>query len=103
MCFPGLGAMTNSVPVFLIINALWKQVDYLNKIMMPWKELQTGPKSADKTLLLDYVSPILPVSLWVALKNKHWAIVVSLSGHLLITLAVRSVGFTSDGVANSTA
>jgi hypothetical protein len=91
-----LDAMVDSVPVFLIINALWRQLDYLSKILMPWKELQSGPASADKTLLLDYLSPIIPVSLWVALKNKHWAVVVLSSGQLLITLAVRDPGFASE-------
>ncbi|ETS03748.1 hypothetical protein M419DRAFT_74508, partial [Trichoderma reesei RUT C-30] len=53
-------------------------------ILMPWEELRTGPSSADKTLLLDYISPLLPVSLWMAIRNRHWAVVMSILGQLLI-------------------
>lgn len=53
-------------------------------MLMPWRELQKGPASAQKTLLLDYVSPIIPTALWDAFKNRHWAVVLSITGHLLI-------------------
>lgn len=56
---------------------------------MPWEELKTGPSSADKTLLLDYISPIPPVSFWTAIKNRHWAVVISIFGQLLILGTVR--------------
>ncbi|PTB65127.1 hypothetical protein BBK36DRAFT_1122469 [Trichoderma citrinoviride] len=46
--------------VLVVVGALWRQVDFANKILMPWEELRTGPSSADKTLLLDYISPLLP-------------------------------------------
>ncbi|GFP58755.1 hypothetical protein TASIC1_0011012200 [Trichoderma asperellum] len=65
--------------VLVVVGALWRQVDFANKILTPWEELKTGPSSADKTLLLDYISPILPVSLWMAIKNRHWAVVISIT------------------------
>lgn len=64
-------------------------MDFANKILMPWEELRTGPSSADKTLLLDYISPLLPVSLWRAIGNRHWAVVMSIAGQLLILGTVR--------------
>ncbi|KAL6895350.1 hypothetical protein HDV57DRAFT_6312 [Trichoderma longibrachiatum] len=70
--------------VLVVVGALWRQVDFANKILMPWEELRTGPSSADKTLLLDYISPLLPVSLWRAIGNRHWAVVMSIAGQLLI-------------------
>ncbi|KAH6893362.1 hypothetical protein B0T10DRAFT_271548 [Thelonectria olida] len=70
--------------LLVVVGTLWKQVDHHNKMLMPWKELQRGPASAQKTLLLDYISPILPTALWAAIKNRHWAVVMSLAGHLLI-------------------
>lgn len=73
----------------MVVGALWRQVDFANKILMPWEELRTGPSSADKTLLLDYISPLLPVSLWMAIKNRHWAVALSLIGQLLILGTVR--------------
>ncbi|KAH7140774.1 hypothetical protein EDB81DRAFT_655305 [Dactylonectria macrodidyma] len=70
--------------LLVVVGALWKQVDHQNKILMPWKELQQGPAPVSKTLLLDYISPILPTALWAAIKNRHWAVVMSTVGHLLI-------------------
>lgn len=79
-----------TVTVLVVVGALWKQVDHQNKILMPWKELQQGPAPVSKTLLLDYISPILPTALWASIKNRHWAVVMSTVGHLLILGTVRS-------------
>lgn len=57
---------------------------------MPWEELKTGPSPADKTLLLDYISPILPVGFWIAIRNRHWAVVMSMLGQFLILGTVRT-------------
>ncbi|UKZ53144.1 hypothetical protein TrVGV298_006935 [Trichoderma virens] len=70
--------------VLVVVGALWRQVDFANKILMPWEELRTGPSSADKTLLLDYISPLLPVGLWMSIKNRHWSVTISIIGQLLI-------------------
>ncbi|KAF4962308.1 hypothetical protein FSARC_9593 [Fusarium sarcochroum] len=70
--------------LLVIVGALWRQVDHHNKMLAPWKELQKGPAPVDKSLLLDYVSPILPTALWQAIKNRHWFVVASTTGHLLI-------------------
>ncbi|KAJ3515065.1 hypothetical protein NM208_g15007 [Fusarium decemcellulare] len=70
--------------LLVVVGALWRQVDHHNKMLAPWKELRQGPSPVDKSLLLDYVSPILPTSLWNAIKNRHWAVVMSITGHLLI-------------------
>ncbi|KAM0431010.1 hypothetical protein ACHAPT_005647 [Fusarium lateritium] len=70
--------------LLVVVGALWKQVDHHNKMLVPWKELQQGPAPADKSLLLDYVSPLVPNALWKAIKNRHWAVALSIAGHLLI-------------------
>ncbi|WYZ39792.1 hypothetical protein EsH8_IV_000133 [Colletotrichum jinshuiense] len=72
--------------VLVIVSALWRQVDYSNKILMPWKELRTGPSSVHKTLLLDYTSPLVTTSFWRAIRNRHWAVAASITGWLLILL-----------------
>lgn len=58
------------------------------KSLLPWQELQRGPKSAEVTVLLDYISPILTTSLYRSLKNRHWAIVLTITGRLLILLTI---------------
>ncbi|KAI9150762.1 Homeobox protein 4 [Paramyrothecium foliicola] len=68
----------------LILNVLWGQVDHVVKVSMPWEELGKGPSSAEKTLLLDYVFPLLPVSLWKSFRNRHWVVVLTILGRVLI-------------------
>ncbi|KAH6603635.1 hypothetical protein Trco_008410 [Trichoderma cornu-damae] len=70
--------------VLVVVGALWRQVDFANKILAPWEELGMGSSSAEKTLLLDYISPLLPIGLWMAIKNGHWAVAMSTIGQLLI-------------------
>ncbi|OHE92149.1 hypothetical protein CORC01_12552 [Colletotrichum orchidophilum] len=72
--------------VLVVVAALWRQVDHANKILMPWKELRSGLSAIHKTLLLDYVSPLVTNSLWKAIKNRHWAVVSSIVGWALILL-----------------
>jgi hypothetical protein len=49
--------------------------------------IKTRASPADKTLLLDYLSPITPTALWWATKNRHWCIVATIGGNLLLLLA----------------
>ncbi|KAI8625084.1 hypothetical protein F5Y19DRAFT_276775 [Xylariaceae sp. FL1651] len=70
-----------------VVLSLWVQVDYSNKILTPWKELRRGPTAGDRSILLEYVSPLLLIALWRATKRRHWAVVASILGVLLIQLA----------------
>ncbi|KAI9147472.1 hypothetical protein HJFPF1_12494 [Paramyrothecium foliicola] len=70
--------------VLLITSALWQQVDYVIKVSMPWVELQKKPTERDKALTLNYVSVSLPTSLYMALINRHWAVMLSTAGQCLI-------------------
>ncbi|KAH7308044.1 hypothetical protein B0I35DRAFT_102489 [Stachybotrys elegans] len=55
---------------------------------MPWKELQSGPSPVDRTLFLDYVSPLLPVSLWMSIKHRHWPVTLAIFGKIFILGAI---------------
>ncbi|TDZ33421.1 hypothetical protein C8035_v011871 [Colletotrichum spinosum] len=72
--------------ILVMVSAMWRQVDYSNKVSMPWKELRAGPNDVHKTLLLDYVTPLVTTSLWAAIRNRHWAVVASIAGWGLIVL-----------------
>ena len=63
---------------------------------MPWQEMRRGPASGRRSLLLDYVSPIMPISVFEAIKMGHWVVVASSVGFMLLKLTVR--GFTPDGL-----
>ncbi|KAK6951119.1 hypothetical protein Daesc_007649 [Daldinia eschscholtzii] len=70
--------------VFTIIASLWRQVDYHCKLSQPWSAMRQGPEVPSKTVLLDYISPLQTTSLWRAFKNKHWAVVLSILGSIIL-------------------
>ncbi|KAI9148834.1 hypothetical protein HJFPF1_10876 [Paramyrothecium foliicola] len=74
--------------VLVFVNALWRQVDYATKALMPWRELQSGSASVEKTLLLDYINLWPPTGLWKSVKNRHWAVTLTMCGQLLILAVI---------------
>jgi hypothetical protein len=72
----------------MIAISLWRNVDFANRQLAPWHELQKGPSSADRTLFLDYISTTMPRYLLAATRNRHWAVVASTVGVLLLKLTV---------------
>lgn len=56
---------------------------------MPWHKLAHGPLEAEKTVLMDYMTPLLPFTLYSAARNGYWAILASTLGILLLKSAVR--------------
>lgn len=73
-----------------VILSLWVQIDYSSKILTPWQEMRRGPTEATRSVLVDYISPPMLIVWWRAIKNRHWAVTASISGILLIQLAVRT-------------
>ena len=79
--------------VLIVIVALWRQIDFYCKSLAPWKVLSDGPGRADKTVLLDYVSPLQVFSLWQASRNNHLYVVLGIGGFLSLKLvALASTG-----------
>ena len=50
--------------------------------------MKQGPTPASQSISLDYITPILPIALWQALKNRHWAVVASVMSYLMLHLCV---------------
>lgn len=67
---------------------LWRQVDYYIRLLMPWDNLRTGPRSAQETILLDYMTPLLPVVIYRAIKARHVPVILSSLTQMLLLLAV---------------
>lgn len=79
--------------VLTIVMSIWTRISYWAKLLQPWQELKMGPTSAEKTVLLDYISPMLPISLWTAGRLRHVAIQVVICGGLVLKLVtVASTG-----------
>jgi hypothetical protein len=64
--------------VLVIIVSLWRQVDFYCKALTPWNELRKGGATASRSLLLDYISPIQPISLGQALKFRHFSVIATI-------------------------
>lgn len=90
----GFGLLTTShyawtygpTAVLTIVMSIWTRISYWAKLLQPWQELKMGPTSAEKTVLLDYISPMLPISLWNAGRLRHVAIQVVICGGLILKL-----------------
>jgi hypothetical protein len=58
------------------------------KQSMPWHELASGAASAEKTILLEYMSRTIFGNVWRSIKNRHWAVSMTIIGHLILLLMV---------------
>lgn len=82
--------------ILTVIMSIWNQTTYACKLLEPWKQLTLGPMAPEKTVLLDYISPILPVNLWKATKFKHAPVLVAIyAGVILRIVTVASTGLLS--------
>ncbi|KAI3578788.1 hypothetical protein IWW34DRAFT_805443 [Fusarium oxysporum f. sp. albedinis] len=50
----------------------------------PWRELQSGPVLASKSLLLDYVAPFQPFSAYHAIRIGHYRVVATILSFFLL-------------------
>ncbi|KAL1633635.1 hypothetical protein SLS56_002783 [Neofusicoccum ribis] len=74
--------------LFTSIAALWAQVEYRSKQLMPWNALQRAPQRAENSLLLDYVDPMNVVSLFHSARKSHFFVTVAIAGALTAQLMV---------------
>ncbi|KAH7205624.1 hypothetical protein BKA60DRAFT_466459 [Fusarium oxysporum] len=70
--------------ILVIVLSLWRRVDYYFKSAEPWRELQSGPVVASKSLLLDYVSPFQPFSAFHAFRIGHYRVVATILSFFLL-------------------
>ncbi|KAI1097792.1 hypothetical protein F4804DRAFT_351152 [Jackrogersella minutella] len=77
--------------ILSVLMAVWGRVEYHTKITAPWYQLWNGPREARQSVLLDYVSPLLPVAVYQAAKYRDFlvvaAIVVSLALRVIVILS----------------
>jgi Protein of unknown function (DUF3433) len=77
-------------PTALVVLILggWKQVDFNCQVLAPWKNAIEGPTTPERSLFLDYVSPLAPSRLWAAFRNRDWAVFSGTLGVLLLRIVV---------------
>lgn len=65
--------------------------------------MAVAPAPASKSLLLDYVSPVLPVVLFRAIRNSHYEVVLAISSSsLLAGLTIFSTGLFTTKIVDIT-
>ena len=70
--------------VLVCVLAFWRQVDYHCKLMQPWQELSKGQVDAERSILLDYLSPMHTTSLVQAVRHRHAPVAASISGFIIL-------------------
>lgn len=73
--------------ILVVILSFWRRVDYYYKSVQPWCELWAGPVPADKSLLLDYITPFQR-QYDTRDKNGHYAVAETISSFLLLKLII---------------
>ncbi|KAF4462807.1 hypothetical protein FALBO_10375 [Fusarium albosuccineum] len=74
--------------ILIVVLSLWRRVDYYYKLREPWRELLAGPSPANKSLLLDYITPFQVVSIIQALRRRHYAVAASIAAFFLLKLII---------------
>ncbi|KAK5076853.1 hypothetical protein LTR64_005668 [Lithohypha guttulata] len=72
--------------ILVIVVSLWRQVDYHCKSLQPWQNLTKGVVEAKQSLLLDYLWPLQLDSFQMAVRNKHWRVVMSTAGFMILKI-----------------
>jgi len=94
--------------VLAIVIALWRQFDYRLKLEAPWLQMQSQPSPASKTVLLDYLSPIWPITFVKSLRNNHWRVSLGLMVLFMLQVVVlfstalmlaQDTSFTQPGIS----
>ncbi|KAI1283474.1 hypothetical protein F5Y07DRAFT_154159 [Xylaria sp. FL0933] len=84
--------------ILTAIGAIWTRIDYQAKVTAPWNRLARGPAAAKKTLLLDYLDPLPPVSIFNAVNNGDFGVaaaaIIALLWSLIIAFSASLINLT---------
>src|SRR5689334_11025139 len=57
--------------VLVLVVSLWRPVDFWCKALTPWDEMSRGFVPANRSLLVDHVSPLQIVALFTGIRLRH--------------------------------
>ena len=72
--------------LLILLTAIWRQIDFYCKAVIPWAVLKKQETPARESVLLDYISPIQWTSFRNAYYNKHHVVVLSTIGFNILKL-----------------
>lgn len=78
--------------LFFIQAAIWAQMEYRTKSLAPWQQMATGPSSATRSLLVDYLSPLNLSTCVRSIQLKHHAVALAIFGSVILKLLIISAG-----------
>ncbi|RFU28160.1 hypothetical protein B7463_g8172, partial [Scytalidium lignicola] len=82
--------------LIVIVSTLWSQVDYNVRSLVPWHNLRRGACKPERSILLDYISPISIIRVFRAVKYQDWVVLAATIVLLLLKLAtIISTGLIS--------
>ncbi|KAF3759893.1 hypothetical protein M406DRAFT_109128 [Cryphonectria parasitica EP155] len=79
--------------VLTILASIWARVFFQASMAAPWVHMHSGRTSAERSILLDYTSMLLPETLVRALRNRDW--MVAISGGIGLIIQVEIIFSTS--------
>lgn len=74
--------------ILTIVAVFWSRVEFQTKQNAPWQSMLGGPQEPRRSVLLDYISEMQPVSLYKAVKNKHPLVAASVACSMLMQLLI---------------
>ncbi|OGM49207.1 hypothetical protein ABOM_004034 [Aspergillus bombycis] len=74
--------------ILTMVAAFWSRVEFQVKQHAPWQSLQEKPEVAERSILLDYITPMQPFAAIQALRNRHFAVAAGATGSMLLTLLI---------------
>ncbi|KAL3460985.1 hypothetical protein BJX64DRAFT_289737 [Aspergillus heterothallicus] len=73
--------------IFTVAALLWARVAFQAKQHAPWQAMRV-PVEADKSVLLDYISPFQPVAIWKSMRNQHYMVAAASTCSILFSLII---------------
>ncbi|EGU85086.1 hypothetical protein FOXB_04400 [Fusarium oxysporum f. sp. conglutinans Fo5176] len=74
--------------LLVVILSLWRRIDYYYKSVQPWRELQSGPVPASRSVLLDYLSPLQLQSMYRAFRMGHYQVTATILSFFLLKVII---------------
>lgn len=74
--------------ILTVVAAFWSRVEFQAKQIAPWQSMLKRPEKPQKSVLLDYISEMQPVSLFKAAKNKHFGVAAGVACSVLLRILI---------------
>ena len=72
--------------IFVGLSVLWAGLDYSVKQLASWSAMSRGFARAEQMLLVYYLSPMSPITIWRSIRHKHLAVTTAVVGSRLLKL-----------------